>query len=125
MTEKETKGYHHYMIEAALMILIVLFVLGYVNIPGVTIPNYHLYTLNHHVITLYEVLIFIVIFWVIGFAPRFLRIIAGALLIIWILSTFGIITVKGLPAIIVLALIGVTTLHRSFHWYRYYRRRYY
>lgn len=113
------------MIEAALVILISLFVLGYVSIPGVTIPNYHLYTFNHHSITLYEILIFVVIFWMLKILPSYLRIVAGALLIIWIASTLGFIMVKGLPLVIIFVLILVVVFHRSFHYYHRYRRRYY
>lgn len=117
--------YDYSMVEAALMILILLFVAGYVSIPGVTIPNYQLYTLNHHVITLDEVLIALVIFWIIGFVPRFLRIFLGALLLIWILSSLGVIAVKNLPAISIGVVILAVLLHRGFHHYTRYRRRYY
>ncbi len=113
------------MIETALAILVILFVLGYVSIPGVTIPNYHIYTFNNHQITFYEILIFFVIFWLLKLLPRYLRIVAGALLIIWIISTLGFIAIKGLPLIIIAALILVTLSHRSFHYYHRYRRRYY
>lgn len=112
------------MVEASIIILIILFVLGYVSIPGVTIPNYQVYTLNHHVITLYEILILIVIFWMLKVLPYYLRVVAGALLLIWIASTLGFIMVKGLPMVIIIALILVTVSHRSFHWYHRYRRRY-
>src|SRR5476649_15513 len=101
------------MIEAALAILVILFVSGYVSIPGIHIPNYHIYTLNNHVITLNEILIVFVIFWLIRFAPGYLRIFVGALLIIWILATIGIIMVTGLPAIIIATLILVVFLHRT------------
>ncbi len=113
------------MVEAALMILIVLFVTGYVTIPGVHIPNYQLYTYNHHIFTLNELLIFLVLFWIIGFVPRYLRIFVGALLIIWIVATLGIIAVTNLPAIVIGVLIFALLIHRSFHHYSRYRRRYY
>lgn len=113
------------MIEATLVILLGLFLLGFVHIPGVTIPNYQLFVMNHHMITLYEVLIVLVAFGLLMFLPRFMRIIVGALLIIWIISTLGIIVVNGLPAVSIIILMLVVFLHRSFHWYGHYRRRYY
>ena len=113
------------MVEAALVILLALFLLGFVKIPGVTIPNYQLFVLNHHTVTLFEVLIVSVVFGMLMFLPRFLRIIAGALIIIWIIATLGIIVVNGLPAITIIILMLILTLHRSHHWYRHYRRRYY
>lgn len=112
------------MVEAALMILIVLFVAGYVTIPGIHIPNYQLYTFNHHIFTLNELLIVLVLFWIIGFVPRFMRIFVGALLLIWIVSTLGIIAVKNLPAIVIGVLIFAVLIHRCFHHYYRYRRRY-
>lgn len=113
------------MIEAAILILIVLYVLGYVSIPGVSIPNIQIYTFNNHHITLYELLIIGVLFAVLSFAPRFLRIVIGAVSLIWVLSTIGIIAVKGLPALVIIALIFIMIFHRSIHYYRRYRRRYY
>lgn len=113
------------MIEATLVILLALFLLGFVHIPGVTIPDYKLFVLNHHMITLFEILIVIVAFGLLALLPRFLRIIVGALLIIWIISTLGIIVVNGLPAITIIILMIIVVCHRSFHWYHHYRRRYY
>ena len=110
------------MIEFALVIVVGLYILGIVKIPGVTIPNYHLFTLNHHTVTLFNVLTVFVIFGVLFLLPRFMRIVVGALLIIWIIALLGIINVQGLPAITILILIGVIFLHRSFHWYHRYRR---
>jgi len=113
------------MIEAALVILLILFLLGLVHIPGVNIPNYKLFVFNHHTITLFEVLMIIVAFGILALLPRFIRIIVGALLIIWIISTLGIIVINGLPIISIITLMVVVVLHRSFHWYRHYRRRSY
>lgn len=113
------------MIEATLVLLLALFLLGFVHIPGVNIPNYKLFVFNHHTITLFEILIVIVAFGLITLLPRFLRIIIGALLIIWIISSLGIIVVNGLPAISIAVIMIVVAFHRSFHWYHRYRRRYY
>ncbi len=113
------------MVEIALILLIGLFLLGFVQIPGVNIPNYQLFVVNAHTVTLYEILTIVVVFGMLTFLPRFLRIVVGALLIVWILATFGFIVVKGLPAITIIALLLIVGLHRSFHWYGRYRRRYY
>lgn len=113
------------MVEAALIILLALFLLGFVKIPGVNIQNYKLFMLNHHMITLYELLIVVVAFGMIMFLPRFMKMVVGALLIIWIVASLGYIVVSGLPEITIVILLLVVTFHRSFHWYRHYRRRYY
>ena len=113
------------MIEVALTVLAILFLLGLVHIPGVNIPNYQLFVFNHHPITLFEVLMVAAAFGILTLLPHFLRIVVGALLIIWIISTLGIIVVNGLPAISIIALMIIVLGHRSFHWYGRYRRRYY
>lgn len=112
------------MVEAALMILIVLFVTGYLSIPGIHIPDYHIYTFANHIITLNELLIALVLFWIIGFVPWFLRVFLGAVLIIWILATFGIIAVNHLPEISIGVIIFAVAFHRIFYHYSRYRRRY-
>ena len=87
-------------------------------------PNYHLYTFNAHVLTLNELLIALVLFWIIGFVPWFLRLFLGALLIIWLLASFGIIMVNHLPEISIGVIIFAVGFHRIFYHYSRYRRRY-
>jgi hypothetical protein len=93
------------MLGAILLVLIILWFFGYIHVQGVTIPNIPLFTLNGHSVSLWELLIFLVILWAIEALPDPLRIIAAVLLVIWLLSTLGIIAVAGLPHIIVIALI--------------------
>lgn len=112
------------MIEGILVVLILLYVLGFISLPGVSIPNYHLFTYNGHNITLFEILIAAVILWLISNLPYWLKFIIGLLLLVWILATFGIIAVPGLaPAVLVVIIVGVF-IHRTHHWYHRYRRRY-
>lgn len=112
------------MVEAILAILILLYVLGFIKIPGVSIPNYHLFTYNGHTITLFEILIACVVIWLITNLPLWLRFIIGFLLILWILATFGIIAVPGLAPVIFIVIVAGVFIHRTHHWYRYYRKRY-
>lgn len=93
------------MLGAILLILIVLWFFGYIHIQGISIPNYPLFALNGHSISLWDLLIFLVILWAIEALPGPLRIIAGILLIIWVLSTLGVIAVVGLSHLIVVILI--------------------
>lgn len=92
------------MIAAVLIILIVLWVFGYIHISGF-IPDISLFTLNGHIITLWDILILLVIGWAIGILPSPLRQIAAVILVIWILATLGIIAIAGLASILVLAII--------------------
>jgi hypothetical protein len=94
------------MLIAILVILIILWFLGYITIPGFVIPNIVLFNFNGHDITLWSLLIFAVIVWAIGILPSPLRQIAFIILIFWLLSTFGIIGIfAGLPSLLVLAVI--------------------
>jgi hypothetical protein len=93
------------MLGAILVILIALWVLGYISIPGLVFPNISLFSLNGHPVTLWNVLILLVVAWAIGILPSPLREIGAVMLLLWILSTLGIFAVAGLPSLIILALI--------------------
>lgn len=92
------------MLAAILIILVILWVLGYIHITGF-IPDLTLFTINGHGITLWDLLILLVIGWAIGILPSPLRQIAAVLLVLWILATLGILAISGLAQIIVLAVI--------------------
>jgi hypothetical protein len=92
------------MLALILVILIVLWLLGYLHIVTF-IPNIALFSLNGHTVTLWELLIFFVIIWALGILPSPLREIAAVLLLLWILSTLGIIAIAGFSSIIIIAII--------------------
>lgn len=93
------------MLIAIVIILIVLWFLGYAPISGISIPNVVLFTINNHPVTLWEILILAVIGWAIGILPRPLQLVASVLLLLWVLSALGILAITGLPNIIVLVII--------------------
>lgn len=93
------------MIIAIVVVLAILWFLGYAPISGISIPNFVLVTINNHPVTLWEVLILVVIGWAIGILPRPFQAVASVLLLLWILSVLGIFAIVGLPSIIVLVII--------------------
>lgn len=93
------------MLIAIVIILIILWFLGYAPITGISIPNFVLFTINNHPVTLWEILILAVIGWAIGILPRPLQAVASVLLLLWILSVLGILAIAGLSNIIVLLII--------------------
>lgn len=93
------------MLIAIVIILIILWFLGYAPITGISIPNFVLFTINNHPVTLWEILILAVIGWAIGILPRPLQIVASVLLLLWILSVLGIFAIAGLSNVIVLVII--------------------
>lgn len=95
------------MIGLILGILGVLWVLGYVRFQGMPdIPDYPLFLINGYPVRFWELLILVVIGFAITVIPSPFKQIAGVLLLIWILSTIGILAIPGLASIIVLAIIG-------------------
>lgn len=93
------------MLAAIVVILIILWFLGYAPVSGIYIPNITLFTINNHMVTLWEVLILLVVSWAIGILPRPLQAIASVLLLLWALSVLGILAIAGLSNIIVLVII--------------------
>ena len=93
------------MVLLVISILIILWVLGYAPITGISIPNIVLLTINSHAVTLWEVLILVVIGWAIGILPRPLQAVASVLLVVWILSVLGILAITGLSNIVVILII--------------------
>jgi len=93
------------MLIAIVVILVILWFLGYMPISGIIIPNVSLFAINSHIVTLWELLILLVVVWAIGILPRPLQMIASILLVLWILSVLGIFAIAGLPNIIVLVII--------------------
>lgn len=93
------------MLVALLVILIILWFLGYVRVGGITIPDISLFVLNGQEITLWNILILLVLSGVVGILPRPFREIAGVLVVLWVLSVLGILAFTGLSNLLVLAVI--------------------
>ncbi|MDP3973915.1 MAG: hypothetical protein Q8P92_03720 [Candidatus Daviesbacteria bacterium] len=93
------------MLAAIVIILAILWILGYAPLSGISIPNIILFTINNHPVTLWEILIMAVIVWAIGILPGPFQAIAGILLLLWILSVLGILAISGLSNIIILVII--------------------
>lgn len=93
------------MIFAILIFLVLLLVLGYIDIPAISLENIVLFDLFGKIITLYDILIFAVMAWLIDLLPWPFRGLASVILVLWLLSFFGIIAIAGFSQIIVLALV--------------------
>ncbi len=93
------------MLFTILIILVGLWLLGYVPSLGALIPNITLFSVNNHQITLWNVLVVLAVGWTIGVLPRPFREIASVLLILWVLSVVGIFAIGGLANILLIAII--------------------
>lgn len=93
------------MLLTIVVLLIVLWFLGYVEISNVAIPNVPLFEINAHMVTLVELLIFLAIVWAVSILPSPLRQIGFAVVVLWVLATLGIIAIAGLSSLLVVAII--------------------
>lgn len=94
-----------------LVVLVALWLLGLIQIPGVESINIHLFDLFGRSITLLDLLIFGAIIWLIGILPSPFRQIAAVIAVLWLLAFFGFIAIAGLANILVLVLIIGLVLH--------------
>jgi len=93
------------MLFAILVILIILWFLGYVPTGSLYVPNIVLFSINNHPITLWNVLILLAVGWAISILPKPFREIASVLLLFWVLSVVGILAIAGLSNILIIAII--------------------
>lgn len=93
------------MLEIILVVLIILFLTGNIQITGLNIPNIVLFSFNGQAITLINLLIFFIILWAMGILPSPIREIAAVLFMLWLLSIFGFLAIAGLSNLLVIAII--------------------
>lgn len=93
------------MLGTVVIVLIVLWALGFISIPGLIIKDVILAHFNGRAITLWDVLLFFVILWAIDVLPSPLREIGAMLFLLWILTTLGVLAIAGFSNILILAVI--------------------
>ncbi|MDQ3008231.1 MAG: hypothetical protein M3Q81_01395 [bacterium] len=93
------------MLTGLLVILIILWLLGYLDVTGLALPDLTLFVLNGQTITLLNLLMFFIIMAVLGVLPSPIREIAGVIFFLWILSVLGILAFAGLSSLLILAII--------------------
>jgi hypothetical protein len=93
------------MLMTLLVLLVVLWFFGYVHISNLSLPDISLFAVNGHIVTLLELLIFVLIVLAVGVLPTPLRQIGFALVVLWVLSTLGVIAIAGLAPLVVIAIM--------------------
>ena len=95
------------MLPTILIILVVLWALGYLTIPFLPLGflKITLFHLAGRSVSIFDILIFIVVLWAIEILPSPLRQIVMVLMLFWVLSTLGIIAIAGLSQMLVIAII--------------------
>ena len=90
------------MIIAILVILALFWLMGY---GPFTVLHIILFKFNGLAITIWDILIFLVLIWLVGSLPSPFRQIAVVFILIWVLSLLGVIAIAGLSSILVIAII--------------------
>lgn len=98
-------GHTDSMLVALLVVLIILWALGFLPTNGIYIPDMTFFVFNGHSITLLNIIALIVISWIVGILPSPFRLIASILLVLWVLSILGILALSGLSQWLVLTII--------------------
>ena len=88
-----------------LLLIVLLYFYGYVQIPGLTVPNPTLFTIHNQPVSLAVFLIFFAILWAISSLPSVLRIIGIILLVAWTLTELGFVVIAGLSNFIAITII--------------------
>jgi hypothetical protein len=86
-------------------ILVILFLLWLMGYGPFTVLHIILFRFNGLAVTIWDLLIFFVLIWLVGSLPSPFRQIAVVFILIWILSLLGVIAVAGLSSILVIAII--------------------
>lgn len=96
-----------------ILILAVLWLLGFIQIPGLILRNAVLFRINGHTITLWEILILVFLLWIVETLPTPVRQIIVVFVLLWVLSVIGFITVSGLSNLIIAGIIIGVLLSRG------------
>ncbi len=78
------------MLVGLLVVLIILWALGYLPLGGISIPDTTFFVINGHSITLLNIIVLVVVAWIVELLPSPFRLIASILLLLWALSVVGI-----------------------------------
>jgi hypothetical protein len=90
------------MLIAILVILLILWLLGY---GPFALLKADLFALHGRVITLWDILIFLVLIWLIDLLPSPFRQIAVVLFLIWVVASLGFIAIPALSSLLLISII--------------------
>lgn len=99
------------MLTTILGFLIVLWLLNTFVGGGLFFLHRGLFSLNGHGVSLWELLVFALVVWLLNILPSPFRKIVALFLLLWLLSVFGFIVIVGLPNLLVLLLIAGLVLY--------------
>lgn len=86
-------------------IIIVLWLLGIISIPWLTIPNFPSLNILGFELTIEKLLIIVILVWIASSVGGPIRQIVWVLVILWILTALGIIAIGGLSNLLVIGIV--------------------
>lgn len=93
------------MLEVIVLLIVLLWFFGYVTIPGLVIPQIPLFSINGHLVTLWEILLLLVIASTVGMLPSPFNEFAIILIILWVASTLGFVAIAGLSNLLLVTIV--------------------
>jgi hypothetical protein len=86
-------------------IVVALWLQGIINIPWLTMPNFPVFSILGYSLTIQRLLIIIIVVWLAMSIGSPFRQMIWVFLILWLLSTLGIITIGGMGLLIVVSIV--------------------
>ncbi len=90
------------MLAFVLILLFVLWLLGY---GPLQVLSMDIFKLNGHIISIWDLLIFFVLIWLIDLLPSPVRQIAAIMFIIWVIASLGFILIPGLQSLLIISIV--------------------
>lgn len=86
-------------------VVVALWLLGIVNIPWLTMPNFPVFSILGYSLTIQRLLIIIIVVWLAMSIGSPFRQMIWVFFILWLLSTLGIITIGGMGLMIIVSVV--------------------
>lgn len=86
-------------------ILILLFILWLFGYGPLQVLHLNLFNINGHVVSIWDLLIFLVLIWLIDLLPSPFRQIAVVLFLIWVVASLGFIAIPALSSLLIVSII--------------------
>ena len=99
------------MLFFILVLLILFWLAGYISFPFFNIFHRALFYVSRHPVTLWDLLLFAIMIWILQILPSTLRTVGVFLLILWFLSFLGVITFTGLFSFLIAVFLIAVILY--------------
>ena len=99
------------MLIILLTVIILLWLVGFISIPPASLLTAPLMHINSRAVGLWDIIIFFVLLYVVSVLPQPVKGGVILLLLLWLLSLFGILVFSGMGSVLLLLVIVALILH--------------